>query len=734
MDGGLSITSQALRSSISSLDLLQGAPVGVLLIDRERHVLFANQWFVDRFKAPASSWSGRFLDSMFLPESRAEAAHALDTLFDTAQEVSWQGTFCWNGIEQVGEFVAAPVLEGKVVTAAELVCQGIEAYRQVQCLQALGSSLQSSLDLDTVYRSIVDSVVAGLGFDLALLAALDAKRDALVVCAGAVGAKRAEEGDFFENSGWKGIRLGLNEVENLIVRTSREGQVATSHSLQELFQPMVDVLLAHETQHAFGIRSLVNVPLMVHGQLVGSLTVGARQELVVHAQTALLGAFASQAAMAIENARLYDAVNQRLAEVSTLYMLANQVSSSLDLNVVLNSVMDILKKVLDCRGGCIFLLDERREWLEVRASSGIKPYWQREARMRLGEGISGQVALTAQPVYIPDTHLDPDFIVFDPAVRSLLVVPLIFKGEVIGTLNVDDDTPDAFSDDVSRLLSIVAVQAAAAIQSAKLYTDLKERAEKLAQAHKELQESDRVRSEFVQNVSHELRTPLTFVKGYVEVLLEGILGPLTEQQVNSLRIVADRTTTIINLVNDILSLQRIERGELQFAPVSMAEIAIKAIESARAAAQQARLALIEDFEPGLGLVWGDRARLEQVFNNLIGNALKFSPDPLGKITVRLRSHDKSVRVDVIDQGIGIPQDQLTKIFERFYQVDGSSTRRFGGTGLGLAIVKEIIDAHGGMILVESEPGVGSMFSFTVPLASEQSVPGREEEQDGDQEL
>jgi signal transduction histidine kinase len=578
----------------------------------------------------------------------------------------------------------------------------------------------SPFDLRNVFDSIVNGAVTLLGYDLALLTVVDKPKNELGVCAAAVAPGQDELSESLARVSWREVRMPLDQTQSLLLQAAQSGKNLVAHSFSDLWAGGPDGELASGLGQSLAGLNLVVVPLLAGGQLVGGLIAGTERDELSDIETSLLGAFANQCAMAIENARLYDQMNQRLAEVSTLYLLANQVSSSLDLNVVLDSVMDILKEVLNCRGGCIFLLDEKREWLEIRASSGIKPYWQREARMRLGEGISGQVAETAQPVYIPDTRLHPDFLVFDPAVRSLLVVPLIFKGEVIGTLNVDDDEPNAFSEDVSRLLSIAAAQAAAAIQTARLYTDLRERAETLAQAHLELQESDRLRAEFVQNMSHELRTPLTFVRGYVELLLEGRLGPLTEQQKQGLGIVAQRTKTIIELVNDILALQQVERGELHFAPLSMEEIARSAIEGAGAAARQGGLSLVADFQPGLPSVLGDRARLDQVFNNLIGNALKFSPETGGTITVRLRKADGFVRVDVIDQGIGIAGDHLTRIFERFYQVDGSSKRRFGGTGLGLAIVKEIVDAHGGTVMVESEPNVGSTFSFTVPFAPGQT--------------
>jgi len=420
---------------------------------------------------------------------------------------------------------------------------------------------------------------------------------------------------------------------------------------------------------------------------------------------------------------------QGLDQVSTLYLIANQVSSSLDLDAVLDSTVTILKQVLACRGSVIFLLDQDGKWLEMRASMGVKPQWQRDARMRVGEGISGKVAQEARPLYIPDTLKDPDFITFDPAVRSLLVVPLIHKGQVIGTLNVDDDKPDAFSGDVGRLLSIAATQVAEAIANAKLYQDLKERADKLEHAHRELQESDRLKSEFMQNTSHELRTPLTFIKAYVELLLNGTLGPLNDRQREGLAIVADWTNNLVDLVDSILTMQRVERGELDFVPVDLSRVAQAALQSAEAKARQANISLIRNFESNLSPVWGDRARLEQVFVNLIGNAIKFSPGG-GTITVRLHNETAStspvnemgfVRAEVIDKGIGIAKDQLTKIFDRFYQVDGSSKRHFGGTGLGLAIVKETVEAHGGTVTVDSELGVGSRFSIRLPSAPKLKV-------------
>ncbi len=599
-----------------------------------------------------------------------------------------------------------------------------QANREMQALQGLSSVLQSSLESKHVFQLVVNGLVTGLGYNLAILAVIDDKERKLVFAALDVTGQPG--GMPLLDVLRQDARISMDEYDNLGVRAVQEARTMITHTLYDLLCPWGDPVTALKAQESLAVQTLVAVPLMARDKMSGCLFAGIGRPEVTGREIALLNAFANQSAIAIENAQLYSTLNQRLTEVSTLYTLANQISYSLDLDIVLDSVVNTLRKVLNCRSSCIFLLDEDQEWMEIRASSGIKPRWQREARLRLGEGISGKVAQEARTRYIPDTRLDPDFITFDPTVRSLLVVPLMVKGRVIGTLSVDDDKPDAFSTNEGLLLTITAATAAVAIDNARLYENLKERADKLAQAYAELQEASRLKSEFVQNVSHELRTPLTFIRGYVDLLLDGMLGEINEQQREKFQIVSNRTNSIIHLIDDILSLQQLERQNLHMDVYSIQDVAHMAVKSAEVAAQQNGLVLIEEYEPNLSPIWGDRMRLDQVFNNLIGNAIKFSPDG-GTVRVRARSGQGYVYVDVIDQGIGIPKDKQSRIFERFYQVDGSSKRRFGGTGLGLAIVKEIIDAHGGMVKVESELGHGSTFTFSVPVAmiTDRNIPMEE---------
>jgi signal transduction histidine kinase len=317
-------------------------------------------------------------------------------------------------------------------------------------------------------------------------------------------------------------------------------------------------------------------------------------------------------------------------------------------------------------------------------------------------------------IYIPDTQLEPDFIFFDPQIRSLLVVPLIVRGEPIGTLSIDATQPNAFDEEL-RLLTIAAAQAAVAIENAQLYESLRASYGDLELAFDELRRMDTIKSELIQNISHELRTPLTFIKGYIELLQDGEMGSLRHEQKAAINIVANKTDVLSKLVDDIVSMLQVGREEIETMPVQLGEIGHATVEAARVSATEAGLTLTEDIPDDLPLVLGDKRRLGQVFDNLLQNAIKFS-EPGGTIIVRLSNERTEIRAQVKDTGIGIPADQLPRIFDRFYQVDGTSTRRFGGTGLGLAIVKEIVEAHGGQVGVRSNVGQGSLFFFTIPKA------------------
>jgi signal transduction histidine kinase len=338
--------------------------------------------------------------------------------------------------------------------------------------------------------------------------------------------------------------------------------------------------------------------------------------------------------------------------------------------------------------------------------------------IEVGEGLIGYVGQTGVGEIFNRADLNPraEQITGTPVTpECLMVVPLATGARQIGVMAVYREGEREFTAHDFDLLSSFAAQAAAALENAELYQALRERAESLQATYDEMAEMNRLKDEMVQNISHELRTPLTFLKGYVDLLINGDLGALVPEQQRSLRVVRDKTETLIRLVSDFITLQAVTPANLVRLPLDLVGLAARAADGVAAVARAVGVSLEREMPEEPVEVLGDALRLSQVFDNLLGNAIKFTA-PGGSIRLRLRSNRDEARVEIHDSGIGIAPEFRDRIFERFYQVDGTISRRRGGLGLGLAICKLIVEAHGGRIGVESQAGQGSSFYFILPLA------------------
>jgi len=576
------------------------------------------------------------------------------------------------------------------ITNARLYEETRRRLEELTVLHEVALAAASTLSLEEIAGRVTVAVKQGLGCEHLHLLLLDEERGSLEHIGRDARAK----------DGLRQLRVGQGLA----------GWVAEHAQLLRVGDVSQDPRYVGEMPD---IHSALLVPLTVGERVIGVIdAASSRHDAFSAGDEHLLTTVARQLAVAIENARLYQETERRLAEVSVLYQLARQITS-LNVQEVLDSISWSLKQATGCRGCSIALLDPVSNLLEIRAAAGIEDKWKRDFKLRLGEGIAGRVALEGQPIYVADASQVEGFVFFNSAVRSLLTVPLSIQDKVIGTLSIDSEQPSAFSEADERLLTIAASQAAIAIENARLYARLEQRARNLAEAYAELKEADRLKDEMVQNISHELRTPLTFVKGYVELLLVEEAGALSDKQKDYLKIVVDKTDAVTRLVSDIIFLQQADRVPGKVASISLANLARRALRGCAATVEDAGLTLVADIPDDLSPVAGDAGRLVQVFDNLLNNAIKFSPKG-GQISVTIKDAGPMLQVSVSDQGIGISKDQQERIFERFYQVDGSTRRRFGGVGLGLAIVKRIVESHNGRVWVESEPGKGSRFCFTVP--------------------
>ncbi|HET9594596.1 MAG TPA: ATP-binding protein [Anaeromyxobacteraceae bacterium] len=249
------------------------------------------------------------------------------------------------------------------------------------------------------------------------------------------------------------------------------------------------------------------------------------------------------------------------------------------------------------------------------------------------------------------------------------------------------------------------------------YRELQEKNRQLEDSYGKLKELDRLKSNFLATMSHELRTPLTSVIGYSEMMLEGLGGPLTAEQREYLGIIMEKGENLLQLITSILDITKIEAGRVRLvlSEVDLAQVMRDAVSTVLPHGRKKGLTFGVEAAPSVPKVFCDREKVRQCLINLVSNAVKFTPAG-GTVTLAAREAPGGrVEVSVIDTGIGIPPEHLSKVWDVFYQVDGSSTREYGGAGLGLAIVKSFVEAHGGEVHVLSQPSRGSTFSLVLPV-------------------
>ncbi|MGD2206202.1 MAG: ATP-binding protein [Anaerolineae bacterium] len=413
---------------------------------------------------------------------------------------------------------------------------------------------------------------------------------------------------------------------------------------------------------------------------------------------------------------------RRDLEMTFLREAGRALGASLDPQEVLATTLARVNELLDVEAASLALVDRDTGCIEFALAIGGGEDAVEGLRLDPGEGIVGRVVQEGRSLLVPDVAADPRwYAAVDETIgydtRSILCVPLRVKGRIIGALEALNKYDGPFAEADRRLLSSLADLAAQSIENARLHDQLQQHTRRLEEAYEEVRQLDELKSEFIRNVSHELRTPLALVDGYVELLLDGHLGLLQPEQRQSLILVAEKSSELTRMVDDIISLQSIGAMGFDMESLHLAPLARSALDDARHKAARGDIELVLDLQDTESLppVKGDAQRLSQVLYHLLDNAIKFSPNG-GTVCLSLGREGDMVCVQVRDEGVGVPTDQLERVFERFYQVDGSSTRRYGGTGLGLALVKEVVEAHGGAVWVESEgvPGRGSVFSVFLP--------------------
>ncbi len=604
-------------------------------------------------------------------------------------------------------------------TVAERTAEIAAQRDNIELLSDIGKEITASLDLDTVLfklyecvNKIVDASIFGVGlyrpekgiieYDLAIE---KGKRYA------PYSRSTADKNQF---AVWcvdhrRPVRINdvNSEYSNYISQYQHKGRLLEDGSAAQA--PV----------------SMIYLPLLAKDRVLGVLALQSFQRNAYTSEDlSLLENLASYTAIALDNAAAYRRVHDRERELSTVNRITQALSTQLDTAGLVQLVGEQIRSVFNAQIAYVSLLDRTTMMLHFPYTYGEEV----ESRP-FGDGLTSQIIRTGQPLLINQdvggntTRLGLQNMGREAA--SYLGVPIPSGGEFIGVLSVQSlEEEGRFTQADQGLLTTIAASVGVAFHNAKLFEDAR-------QARAAAEEADAAKSAFLSTVSHELRTPLTSVLGFAKIIrkrLEDRLFPLvpdddkkvvqTKRQIaENLDVVVSEGQRLTKLIDDVLDLAKIEAGKFTWnmASLSVPEVIDRALAATSSLFDAKKLAIRKDVDSTLPAINGDADRLMQVVINLISNAVKFTD--AGSITIAARLRDGNIQVSVTDSGIGIKPEDQPKVFEKFKQVGDTLTDKPKGTGLGLPICREIVEFHGGRIWVESTPGEGSTFSFTLPTGT-----------------
>jgi signal transduction histidine kinase len=410
---------------------------------------------------------------------------------------------------------------------------------------------------------------------------------------------------------------------------------------------------------------------------------------------------------------------QSVEELQALGEVSQAVNSTLDLQTVLSTIVAKAVQISDTDAGAIYVFDQSKQEFQLRATHGMSPTLIAEIEditIRAGETALGLSTLERRPAQISDLcqlgRSPLQEAVVRAGYRALVAVPLLRPDEIVGALVVRRKQPGLLPKPTVDLLETLATQSVLAIQNARLFQELREKS-------RQLELESKHKSQFLANMSHELRTPLNAILGYTELILDDIYGDTPSRMRSVLDRVQINGRHLLGLINDVLDLSKIEAGQLTLAlsDYSLKEVVHSVFKGVETLASGKGLGFKVDIPPDLPRGHGDERRIAQVLLNLTGNAIKFTD--AGEVTIEASARNGIFTVAIHDTGPGINAADQARIFGEFQQVDASPTRAKGGSGLGLSIARRIVELHGGRIWVDSTPGSGSTFSFTLPIEAEQ---------------
>jgi signal transduction histidine kinase len=532
---------------------------------------------------------------------------------------------------------------------------------------------------------------------------------------------------------------GEKVLSSYVYLPSLDWAVIIERPLEEAYEPLYASLLRTSTLVMIGLGIALLASVYVARRLVRPLH-------MLRVGVERIGAgdlnFRIQIKTGDEIESLAEEFNKMARQRQAMAQLARALASELTLNAVCNEFVEGIKGYIPYDRVLISRIDSHDKldtlFFSSPAAGETFEIIQKAYSRVTGGTATDWVIREGKPFIREDTFVRRDFDTDDRlgqmGIRSYILMPLFFRGQLMGRLHLGSKQAKTYNDHHAVFLLGASEWLAMAIENARLYEQEKhhaneleskvlERTQELMNANERLKELDRMKSSFLSNVSHELRTPLTAIESLAENMLDGLTGPLSHKQANYMTGIKESTERLERLINDVLDLSVIEAGKTELRPTSfsMASLLHEVTDTLKPMAEEKLIDIEIPSTNADPIAWADRDKVTQVLTNLIGNAIKFTPDR-GKVTAMVSPMDDAwLQVSITDTGPGIPPQEASKIFDEFYQMSRPGREKSKGVGLGLAISKKIVEMHGGKIRVDSCVGRGSRFSFTMPAQNSRQV-------------
>lgn len=542
-----------------------------------------------------------------------------------------------------------------------------QEHARLAALYRVSQVLGTSLDLDEVLTKVMDAVIGLTGAERGFLVLQEAETGAWRL--------RAARNYSQETLHPKDMEVSRTVINSVIEKG--KGLVTTDAQNDPRFAQQNSVVI-------YALRSILCAPLLLRGKPIGAIYVDNRAQvgLFTPDDLELLSAFAVQAAIAIDNARLYTRTDQalarRIAELETLAQIDRELNTHLDIDRVVEITRKWAGEVENAQQTWVLLMDANTLLTAYPAEPTVPV--SDLVTLAISEG-TPQASVAGGPPYF-------------------LAAPLQHSGRILGAILLQRQEPFIISD--FQFLNYLCGRAASAIENALLYQDV--------------QQANQAKTKFVSVVTHELRIPMTSIKGYTDLLRQGAVGPVNEQQLNFLNVIRNNVERMSALVSDLSDISRIETGRLKLdcSLISVQEHLDETICNLGPKLEEKGQTLKLEIPQDLPKVYADPNRLMQVLTNLLSNAWKYTP-PGGEIQIKARQEGEAVRMEVTDDGIGISAEDQEMLFEQFFRSEDAAVREQQGWGLGLNVARRLVEIMGGTIGFSTSLGQGSTFWFTLPI-------------------